>query len=118
MEILDWVKKQTGKIADNVKDYKFYVKHQPAFIDTKTTLNLTPFTNRDELATVPCLYKWSKIKHGLVTQVPEFRGNSFVCDPSDVGAIIQAEVTSTDTEHPGTAILKFGPVKFDVMIKK
>jgi len=26
MEILEWVKRQTGKLADNVKDYKFYVK--------------------------------------------------------------------------------------------
>ena len=95
MDILDWVKKQTGKIADNVKDYKFYVKHQPAFIDTKTTIHLTAFTNRDEIATVPCLYRWFKIKNGLITEVPEFRGNSFVCDPCDVGSLIQAEITVT-----------------------
>ena len=67
MEILDWVKKQTGKIADNVKDYKFYVKHEPQFIDSSTTLTLTSFANRDEVATIPCFYKWSKIKNGLTT---------------------------------------------------
>ena len=67
MEILDWVKKQTGKIADNVKDYKFYVKHSPNFIDSSTTLTLTSFANRDENATIPCIYKWSKIKNGLTT---------------------------------------------------
>lgn len=47
MEIIDWVKKQTGKIADNVKDYKFYVKHTPNYIDSSTTLTLTSFANRD-----------------------------------------------------------------------
>lgn len=47
MEILEWVKKQTGKLADNVKDYKFYVKNEPNFIDSSTTLVLTPYTNRD-----------------------------------------------------------------------
>lgn len=47
MDILEWVKKQTGKIADNAKDYKFYVKHTPEFIDSSTTLTLTAFANRD-----------------------------------------------------------------------
>ena len=47
MDIVDWVKKQTGKIADNVKDYKFYVKHSPDYIDSSTTLTLTAFNNRD-----------------------------------------------------------------------
>lgn len=79
MEILDWVKKQTGKIADNVKDYKFYVKHEPNLIDSSTTLTLTTFANRDEEATIPCIYKWCRIKNGLTTEVPEFKGNSFIC---------------------------------------
>lgn len=47
MEILEWVKRQTGKLADNVKDYRFYVKNEPNFIDSSTTLILTPYTNRD-----------------------------------------------------------------------
>ena len=68
MEIIDWVKKQTGKIADNVKDYRFYVKHEPSIIDSSTTLVLTTFTNRDEIAAVPCIYKWSRIKNGLTTE--------------------------------------------------
>lgn len=58
------------------------------------------------------------MKNGLVSEVPEFKGNSFICQPSDIGTIIQAEVTSTDGSHPGTAVLKFGPVKLDVIIKK
>lgn len=87
------MKKQTGKLADNVKDYKFYVKNEPNFIDSSTTLVLTPFTNRDEIGTVPCVYKWSRIKNGLLTEVSEFKGNSFICEPSDIGCIIQAEVT-------------------------
>lgn len=47
MDILQWVMKQTAKLADNVKDYKFYVKTEPSFIDSSTTLILTPYTNRD-----------------------------------------------------------------------
>ena len=79
MDILEWVKKQTGKIADNVKDYKFYVKSTPEFIDSSTTLTLTAFANRDELATIPCIYKWSRIKNGFLAEVPEFKGNSYIC---------------------------------------
>lgn len=90
MDIVDWVKKQTGKIADNVKDYKFYVKSSPDYLDSSTTLTLTAFNNRDEISTVPCIYKWSRIKNGLTSEVPEFKGNSFICEPSDVGSIIQA----------------------------
>ena len=47
MDIVDWVKKQTGKIADNVKDYKFFVKSSPDYLDSSTTLTLTAFNNRD-----------------------------------------------------------------------
>lgn len=67
MEILDWVKKQTGKIADNVKDYRFFVKHDPEYLDSSTTLNLTAYANRDQQATIPCIYKWSRLKNGLCT---------------------------------------------------
>lgn len=73
------MKKQTGKIADNVKDYKFFVKHQPNLIDSSTTLMLTTYSNRDEVATIPCTFKWSRIKNGLIAEVPEFKGNSYIC---------------------------------------
>lgn len=79
MQILEWVKKQTAKLADNVKDYKFYVKNEPNFIDSSTTLILTTYSNRDQIATIPCIFKWSRIKNGLLSEAPQFKGNSFIC---------------------------------------
>lgn len=93
MQVVDWLSKQAGKLADNFNKYKFYVKHSPEHIDSSTILSLTPYTSREEEALVPCTYRWSRIKNGILSEVDEFRGNSFICEPSDVGCIIQAEVT-------------------------
>jgi hypothetical protein len=46
MQVVDWLSKQAGKLADNFNKYKFYVKHTPEHIDSSTLLSLTPFTSR------------------------------------------------------------------------
>jgi hypothetical protein len=48
MQVVDWISKQAGKLADNFSNFKFYVKHTPETIDSSTKLFLSTFTNRDE----------------------------------------------------------------------
>jgi hypothetical protein len=46
MQVVDWISKQAGKLADNFHDYKFYVKSTPEHIDSSTRLFLNTFTSR------------------------------------------------------------------------
>jgi hypothetical protein len=93
MQVVDWISKQAGKLADNFNNYKFYVKHTPERIDSSTILSLSVFASREEEAQVPCHFRWARIKNGLITEADEFKGNTFICEPSDVGCMIQVEVT-------------------------
>lgn len=90
MQVVDWISKQAGKIADKFENYKFYVKSTPEHIDSSTRLFLNSYTNRDEEALVPCIYRWSRIKNGILAEAAEFKGNTFLCEPADVGSTIQA----------------------------
>ena len=67
---------------------------------------------------VPCSFKWFRLRNGLTEEINRYRGSSYICDPSDIGAIIQAEVTSNDQEYSGIATLQFGPVKLALDLKK
>lgn len=65
MEVVNWVTKQAGKLADNFNNYKFYVKATPESIDSSTILALTAFTSREEQALVPCEFRWFRVKNGI-----------------------------------------------------
>jgi len=67
MQVVDWISKQAGKIADNFSNYKFYVKYPQESIDSSTKLFLGTFTSREEEAVVPCLYRWSRLKNGIMS---------------------------------------------------
>lgn len=93
MQVVDWISKQAGKLADNFNNYKFYVKQTPEKVDSSAILSLSAYASREQEALVPCLYRWFRLKNGLVTEVEDFKGNTFIVEPGDVGCIIQAEVT-------------------------
>ena len=93
--MLDWILKTTSKIKDNKSEYNFHVKHEPEIIDSSSILTLTAFSSKKSNSTIPCHYRWFKIRNGLTSEVPTFKGNSYICEPSDVGSIIQVEITVT-----------------------
>ena len=90
MHVVNWINKQAGKIADNFTNYKFYVKSTPDQIDSSTRLFLHVYSSREEEAHVPCVFKWYRIRNGITTEAMEFKGNTFICEPADVGSILQA----------------------------
>lgn len=64
MQVVDWFKKQTGKIQDNFSSYKFYVSHMPESTpDSSTTLSLTAWADRQKNAIIPATYRWFRIKN-------------------------------------------------------
>jgi len=70
MQVVDWISKQASNIADSFNNYNFYIQHTPSHpIDTSTTLSLTSYADRLELALIPCQYRWSRIKNGIVSEV-------------------------------------------------
>ena len=46
MEVVNWVTKQAGKLADNFNNYRFYVKATPDTLDSSSILSLTTYTSR------------------------------------------------------------------------
>ena len=63
--MLDWIKAKTSKNRKDFGKFNFYVKSEPKFIDSSTTLNLTAYTSVFQNATIPCVYRWSMIKNGF-----------------------------------------------------
>jgi hypothetical protein len=100
MQVVGWIARQAGRIADNFNSYHFHVAHTPSHtLDTSTLLTLTAYTDRSQQALVPCRFRWSRIKNGIIAEAEDFKGSSFICEPSDVGCIIQAEVTVSLWRH-------------------
>jgi hypothetical protein len=46
MQVVDWISKQAGKLADNFNNYKFYVKHTPERLDSSAVLSLSVYSTR------------------------------------------------------------------------
>lgn len=44
-------------------------------------------------ATIPCTFRWFSVRNGLTTEVQQFRGNTYICEPADVGCMLQVEIT-------------------------
>lgn len=61
-------------------------------MDTSSTICVTTYTDKSESAMLPCHYKWFRVRNGIMEESFKFRGNSYVCDSSDIGAVVRAEV--------------------------
>lgn len=44
-------------------------------------------------ATVPCSFRWFTIRNGVTTEAQQFKGNTYICEPADVGCMLQVEIT-------------------------
>jgi len=44
-------------------------------------------------ATVPCSFRWFSIRNGVTTEAQQFKGNTYICEPADVGCVLQVEIT-------------------------
>jgi hypothetical protein len=54
---------------------------------------ITCYSNNNRSSVIPCRFSWYKIKNGITTALNTVKGSSYLCDPSDVGAIIKAEIS-------------------------
>lgn len=43
--MFDWIKGKSSKYRKDSGKYNFYIKHEPEYIDSSTTLTLTTYTN-------------------------------------------------------------------------
>jgi len=41
---------------------------------------------------VPCKFHWYRSKNGVTTQIINAKGSTYMCEPSDVGAVIKVDV--------------------------
>lgn len=44
-------------------------------------------------ATVPCSFRWFSVRNGITIEAQQFKGNTYICEPADVGCMLQVEIT-------------------------
>lgn len=86
--MLDWFL-SSGSFKGN---YNFHIEVSPKVVESNSNLTITCYSNKNKGAVIPVAITWFKIKNGLSTHMASVRGNTYLCDPSDVGAVIRAEV--------------------------
>lgn len=85
--MLEWLLPSTFR-----GNYNFYVEVQPKTIESNSNITLTCYSNKDKGAVLPTAINWFRLRNGMVTNLSHVRGNTYMCDPSDVGATIRAEI--------------------------
>lgn len=121
--MIDWLKKATSTNVSG--NFKFHIKSPSEQADTSSTICVTTYTDKSQSAMLPCHYKWFRVRNGIMEESMKFRGNSYVCDSSDIGAVVRAEIVvffclfqSNDQQYSGQAEIKFGPIKLSAEVKK
>jgi hypothetical protein len=86
--MLDWFL-NAGSFKGN---YNFHIEVQPKVIESNSNITVTCFSNKNKGIVIPVTINWFKLKNGLTTHLSNVRGNTYMCDPSDIGAVIRIEI--------------------------
>jgi hypothetical protein len=84
--MLDWILNGNSFKGN----YNFHIDVHPKIIESNSNITLTCYSNRNKGAVIPCAINWFKLKHGVATHLTHVRGNTYMCEPSDVSAMIRA----------------------------
>lgn len=101
--MIDWLRKATTGQHVATGNYRFHVRCEPEIIDTASTINITTFADKTETSVIPSTFRWFRVRNGLTEEIIKYKGSSYICEPSDVGAIIKVEILSNDLQHYGKA---------------
>ena len=76
------------------EDSRFFLELTPSdHVETSSNLTVLTYTDNDKKEIVPCDFRWTRIVDASVVELGESRSSGYICQPSDLGATIQAEVT-------------------------
>lgn len=87
--IISWIKER----AFPEGSHRFFVEGSPSHIESGTLISIKCFTDRHRNQIVSCKFSWSRIRDSLITPLGYIKGNTYQCDPNDVGATISVEIT-------------------------
>jgi hypothetical protein len=71
----------------------FHVETTSEAVDTSSQVMVMCYTSTDKKLALPCLFQWSRIRGNHVESLPAVKGNVYMCEPSDVGAVIEVWIT-------------------------
>lgn len=60
--------------------------------ETSSNLTVVCYSDANKRNIMPCEYKWTRNMDTSLTELKEIKGNSYMCQPDDLGAIIQVEI--------------------------
>lgn len=99
-------------------DFDFEVEAAPKIPETNSNINILCYADKSRLKTIHVKVKWWRLKNGQLREIEGLKGNTYHCEPSDLGSKIKALVTSLDGKVKGTAEVWFCPVKFEAGLKQ
>ena len=121
--MIDWLFSSEGtntqQNINRVKgDFNFIIETTPTVPETNSNINIICYKNQNQKDILRVRIKWFRIKNGQFKAIEGATGNTYQCEPSDLGAKIKAEIWSLDEPVSGKAQVVFGPIKFDASLKQ
>ena len=77
-------------------DYYVDVSPHPSQVNSSSTIAVTCYEDQELSIAIPCDTVWTRVVQGRTTEIQK-QGHAYICTPTDIGSIIEIEVT---TKHP------------------
>ncbi len=100
-----------------------YVEVEPRDPTNCSNIIITAFASQQIRSIIPIRVEWSRFKIKANAPHAEEKihclvGNTYMCEPGDVGAYIKAVARSVDESIRAEAEVTIGPIGIDVMMKR
>lgn len=112
----------TPRIEINPKS-TLYIEVEPHDPTTTSNIIITAFASQQVRSIIPIRVEWSRFKvkadsPHATEKIHCLAGNTYMCEPGDVGGYIKAVVRSVDESIRAEAEVVVGPIGIDVMVKR
>lgn len=99
-------------------DYYIDVSPAPSNVKSSSTITITCYEDSNLSVAIPSQVKWTRTHQGWSKKLSDL-SHAYVCKPTDIGSIIEAEVTarSGNSIERNSFTIKFGPVRLDPLIR-
>lgn len=86
--MLNWLQSS----STSPSPFNFHIIYTQPPIESSSNLTITCYIPNQQTA-IPCKYAWSRVKHNKATPITHCKGNTYLCEPDDIGWVVEATVT-------------------------
>ena len=77
-------------------DFDFVIEVTPKIPETNSNINILCYAGQSKSKPIHVKVKWWRLKNGQLREIEGLKGNTYHCEPSDLGSKIKVLVTSLD----------------------